>query len=952
MGKPTHLLMYRNSFNLLVSLLLIPLFSFAQEGIVSGILTTETDGLPLPGASIIIKGTSIGVQTDFDGKYSLKCHVDDILIISYIGMSPREVKVTAEMFGIEQQTYVERISAKPIETDAYANALKRLKKNEYKVPHVEEAQHRYNKNGAYNQFNRIETLNIDPEHVILSYFKPDIYFEVGVNSNLSFQFVKDKNLPQLQSQFSQGATENGTLTFLGPETGNVFSYGPNLNALEYDGSNYSFDENGKLVPLGDGNGKVANAYDNSILNTTVKTFQNVFFNVDAGEWSTGLDYSHKTSEDIFGQIRSNSDNITLKFNSNQNYNRKLGWEAFVKYGNQINNQPNINGFANNLLLNTWITPVTFENAQGNILQDNSQRSFSPANYNNLEWLLSNNRNYDKNDLFVASLQNNFRLSDDIIVKSNINYKHIKNEQNFGVVSNTIGFENGYLSNKIIKKKDFNAVLSLDYDTYLGNYSIDVSSTLKFNNENLDYQFKESEGFSPFSFSNPSDISFSKNMVDRNLFRLRNHISLSYDHDTKISFTNSAYVSSIQNNEWLLPTSVLQVDLSELLDIYDFHDLILSVSSSFDVNDMPLFYNNLSHNSLQSNPSESLSYTANNDLFINENIELEQKHNYAFNAIIGFHFLDLNWDITTTYFGSKTEGSVFPVFVDGAYQFQNIADISNKGFELTFEVGDYRGDLKWNTRFNFTTNQNEVLKIYSNDERIPIAGFNSISKNLIVGESAGVIVGSAYARDNENNIIIDADGFPIVDSEQQIIGDPIPDFTIGFSNAFSWKNLRLKFTVDYQKGGDVWNGTQNVLNYFGTSQQSANQRIISNYIFNGVNEQGNVNTVAVDFYNPANGVENNRFVRYGFDGVAEDAIEDGSFLNVRTIELSYDFSNENNYNFFRQFEIGIYANNLFTITKYRGASPYSSLYDTNSGNNLNFFNTPLITEVGLKANLKI
>lgn len=952
MGKPTQLPMYNLSFKILLLLLLVPLFSFAQEGIVSGVLTSEPDGLPLPGASIIIKGTSIGVQTDFDGKYSIKCRVGDTLTISYVGMNSREIKVTAEMFGVIQQNYVERIPAKAIESEAYAKALKSVKQDEFKVPNIEEAKHRYNKNGAYNQFNRIETLNIDPEHVILSYFKPDIYFEVGVNSNLSFQFVKDKNIPQLQSKFSQGATENSTLTFLGPETGNVFSYGPNLNALEYDGSNYAFDENGKLVPLEDGNGKIANAYDNSILNTAVKTFQNVFFNVDAGEWNTGVDYSHKNTEDIFGQTRSNSDNLSLKFKTNQNYYRKLSWEAFIKYGNQTNNQPNINGFANNLLLNTWITPVTFENAQGNILQDNSQRSFSPANYNNPEWLLSNNRNYDKNVLFVASLQNNFRLSDDVIVKSNINYKRIKNEQNFGLVTNTVGFENGYLSNKTIKKKDFNAALSIDYDTYLGNYSIDVSSTLKVSNENLDYQFKESEGFNPFSFLNPSDVSFRENLVNRSIFRFRNHIALSYYQDTKISFTNNAYVSSIQNNEWLLPTSVLQVDLSELLDIYDFHDLILSVSSSFDVNDMPLFYNNLSHNSLQSNPSESLSYTANNDLFINENIELEQKHDYAFNAIIGFDFLDLNWDLTATYFGSKTEGSVFPVLEDGAYQLQNIADISNKGFELTLEIGDYRGDLKWNTRFNFATNRNEVLKIYSDEERIPIAGFNSISKNLIVGKSAGVIVGSAYARDNENNIIIDADGFPIVDSEQQIIGDPIPDFTLGFSNTFSWKNLRLKFTIDYQKGGDVWNGTQNVLNYFGTSQQSANQRTISNYIFNGVNEQGNVNTVAVDFYNPADGVENNRFVRYGFDGVAEDAIEDGSFLNVRTIELSYDFSNEDNYSFFRQFEIGVYANNLFTITKYRGASPYSSLYDTNSGNNLNFFNTPLITEVGLKANIKI
>ena len=192
---------------------------------------------------------------------------------------------------------------------------------------------------------------------------------------------------------------------------------------------------------------------------------------------------------------------------------------------------------------------------------------------------------------------------------------------------------------------------------------------------------------------------------------------------------------------------------------------------------------------------------------------------------------------------------------------------------------------------------------------------------------------------------------MVDAQQQIIGDPTPDFTFGFYNSLEWNNFKFNFTLNYQKGGDVWNGTQNVLNYFGTSQQSADQRRITNYVFNGLTQQGNPNTTIVDFYNPENGIENNRFVRYGFEGVAEDAIEDASFFNLKTIQVSYDFGKDND-SFFRQFEIGFYANNLFTFTKYRGASPQSSLFDTNSGNNLNFFNTPLITEVGFKAQLKI
>ncbi|WP_299128314.1 SusC/RagA family TonB-linked outer membrane protein [uncultured Winogradskyella sp.] len=65
-------------------------FSFAQEKTVTGTVTTADDGLPLPGASVIVKGTSRGAQTDFDGKYTIKVNQGDILVFSYVGMKDAE----------------------------------------------------------------------------------------------------------------------------------------------------------------------------------------------------------------------------------------------------------------------------------------------------------------------------------------------------------------------------------------------------------------------------------------------------------------------------------------------------------------------------------------------------------------------------------------------------------------------------------------------------------------------------------------------------------------------------------------------------------------------------------------------------------------------------------------------------------------------------------------------
>ncbi len=932
-------------------LLFIPIMSFAQRGVVKGVLTTETDGLPLPGASIIIKGTAKGVLTDFDGNYSINCNVGDVLVVTYVGMTSREIKVTAEMFGVEKRIFVEQIPVKTIESDAYNKALKSVKQESFQIPDLEDSKQTFNKNGTYNQFQRIKTIDIKPQHVHLTYFDPDIYFEVGMNSTLSFQYVKNNNLPELQNKFSQGATQNGALTFLGPETGNVFSYGPSVNSLEFDGTNYNFDSNGQLVPLGNGNGKKANAYDNTLFNTAINTSNNIFFNVESYNWIANIDYINKSSDDIFGRNRSTTNDVILSYKTTKYQDRKLDWNTFVKYGKRINNQPNINGFINNLLLNSWITPNSFSNTQGTIIADNTQRSFNPSNYNNPEWLFNNNKNFDVNDLFVVSLQNDIEPSDDFKIQTHVNYKTTENDQNFGLVANTVGFEDGYLSHKTIKKNTFNGTLLLDYEKYIGEIELKLNSVTNYSHDNLKYAFKESEGYDDFSFSNPNSSTLTEHQRHRNTVNLKQDISITHSKGVEVGLCTNSYVSSIQGDKWFLPTTRVQLNLLDLIDIYDFRYIYLSASSAYNINEMPLFYTNQSHNSLTLSPSESLNYTSNIDLFANESIELEEKHDYNFSTKVGFRILNANWNFEANYFGSKTEGSVFPVLENNVFQLQNIADINNRGLELVLEASNYSNELKWNANINFFTNNTEVLKVYNAQERVAIAGFNSVSKNLIVGEPAGIIVGSAYARDEQANLIIDVNGYPMVATEQRIIGDPTPDFTLGFFNALEWKNFKFNFTLNYQKGGDVWNGTQNVLNYFGTSQQSADERGITNFVFDGITQQGNPNTTNVDFYNPTNGIENNRFVRYGFEGVAEDAIEDASFLNLKSIQISYDFGKDYD-SFFRQFEIGFYANNLFTFTKYSGASPQSSLFDTNSGNNLNFFNTPLITEVGFKAQLKI
>lgn len=69
--------------------------SFAQEKVVSGVITSAADGMPVPGANVIVKGTQRGQQTDFDGKYSLNVSAGETLVFSFVSLLTKEVVVGA-----------------------------------------------------------------------------------------------------------------------------------------------------------------------------------------------------------------------------------------------------------------------------------------------------------------------------------------------------------------------------------------------------------------------------------------------------------------------------------------------------------------------------------------------------------------------------------------------------------------------------------------------------------------------------------------------------------------------------------------------------------------------------------------------------------------------------------------------------------------------------------------
>ena len=67
-------------------------WAYSQEKTVSGNVTDDT-GIPLPGVNILIKGTTTGIQTDFDGNYAIQANEGQILVFSYIGQQTTEITI-------------------------------------------------------------------------------------------------------------------------------------------------------------------------------------------------------------------------------------------------------------------------------------------------------------------------------------------------------------------------------------------------------------------------------------------------------------------------------------------------------------------------------------------------------------------------------------------------------------------------------------------------------------------------------------------------------------------------------------------------------------------------------------------------------------------------------------------------------------------------------------------
>ena len=315
---------------------------------------------------------------------------------------------------------------------------------------------------------------------------------------------------------------------------------------------------------------------------------------------------------------------------------------------------------------------------------------------------------------------------------------------------------------------------------------------------------------------------------------------------------------------------------------------------------------------------------------NPDLKWERTSQFDFGLDAGFFENRLR--ITTDYYYKKTTDLIYSVavpYVSGfAESLQNIGSVENKGLELAIESDNINRRLKWTTSFNIAFNKNKVLEL-GGEEYKDVGGDDGHLKTgqvhrLIVGEPIGLFYGYVFdgifqdAEDlaagpkSPNNWVggrkyqdlSGPDGTPdgniSATYDRTIIGDPNPDFFGGITNTLTYEGFELNLFLQYSYGNDIFN-----YNAMELELPSGGQNVYADML---------------DRWTPTNPSNKYPVATTNRSAVFSSAyIEDGSYLKVKTLTLAYLFPKLSSTHI-STLKVYVTGQNLLTFTNYRGYDP--------------------------------
>jgi outer membrane receptor protein involved in Fe transport len=331
---------------------------------------------------------------------------------------------------------------------------------------------------------------------------------------------------------------------------------------------------------------------------------------------------------------------------------------------------------------------------------------------------------------------------------------------------------------------------------------------------------------------------------------------------------------------------------------------------------------------------------------NENVKPETQKEFEIGTDMSF--LKGRINLTFNYYNKRVEDLLISRFINPSQGYisllGNVGSLSNKGFEIALGLLPVRTkNFSWNLDVIFNKNKNRV-------EEIPqgLIQFNNPagSSSLLPGYPVGVFYGFFFARDANGNEIKNASGIPVQERGTQltpstytvqrdanglptgtplrrVIGDPNPDWTGTLASTFTYKKLSLRLQFDAVQGNTIWNAD------FRTRQGVGNGSEFAQREHKGELPRGYISSIYA---------------------IEEWRMDDGSFVKLREMALSYSFGRLNKS--ISDLTLTFAGRNLHSWDNYKGFDP-----ETNAGGGstlvrgVDFGNVPIPRTFAFTVNAK-
>ncbi|MFD2101257.1 SusC/RagA family TonB-linked outer membrane protein [Flagellimonas iocasae] len=329
-----------------------------------------------------------------------------------------------------------------------------------------------------------------------------------------------------------------------------------------------------------------------------------------------------------------------------------------------------------------------------------------------------------------------------------------------------------------------------------------------------------------------------------------------------------------------------------------------------------------------------------------NPDLKWESTSQFNVGLNLGLFDNRITLTADYYNKQTNDLLLSRPIPSSSGFSSIAEnigkVENQGIEFTLGTQNIVGeDFSWSTQFNISGNRNKVLELY-NDQ--PIDDIGRGGNRIMEGQPIGIFYSykSLGVDPSTGDIVYEDTNFDgeITSEDRTIVGNPHPDFIGSLTNTFNFKGFDLSVFLQGSYGNDVFHGSR----LFLESLQGGDNQIAA--VTRRWRQPGDITDIPRATTDPIKSAENKR--------VSSRFIEDGSYLRVKNITLGYTIGNEFlGRSMVSSIRFYLSAQNLFTWTRYTGLDPEVNYRgDDNSVIGTDFFTYPQAQTLTLGVNVKL